>query len=60
MSKEKGNNRDWGYASYNVDDACVKAIENGDFDFAYDRYKESIENLENNFVHSKRPVKVLN
>ena len=30
-------------------DACVKAIENGDYDFAYSRYKNSVLDLNEQF-----------
>lgn len=38
------------YIYDNVVDACVKAIENGDYEFAYNRYKNSILSLEEIFV----------
>ncbi len=60
IDENENRNAIYEYIFDNVVDVCVKAIENGDFDFAYDRYKESIENLENSFVHSKKLVKALN
>ena len=38
------------YIYDNVVDACVKAIENGDYEFAYSRYKSSILAFEENFA----------
>lgn len=38
------------YIYDNVVDACVNAIENGDYEFAYNRYKSSILSLEESFV----------
>ena len=49
------------YIYDNIVDACVSAIENGDYDFAYNRYKNSILSLEENFVklsYSKKLVRV--
>lgn len=38
------------YIYDNVVDACVTAIENGDYKFAYDRYKSSILSFEETFA----------
>ena len=40
----------YNYIYDNVVDACVEAIENGDYDFAYKRYKESILSLEQTYL----------
>jgi len=40
----------YNYIYDNVVDACVEAIENGDYDFAYNRYKESILSLEQTYL----------
>lgn len=60
INLDENSNIIYAYIFDNVVDVCVKAIENGDFDFAYDRYKQSIEDLENSFIPSKILVKVLN
>lgn len=49
------------YIYDNIVDACVSAIENGDYQFAYNRYKNSIVSLEENFLessYSKRLIRV--
>lgn len=38
------------YIYDNVVDACVTAIENGDYNFAYDRYKSSVISLGETFA----------
>lgn len=43
----------YNYIYENVVSACVTAIKNGDYEFAYNRYKDSVMALENHFV---RPV----
>ena len=43
----------YNYIFDNIVDACVSAIENGDYEFAYNRYKNSILSLEETFA---RPV----
>ena len=41
------------YIYDNIVDACVEAIQKGDYDFAYNRYKNSILSLENVFINNK-------
>jgi len=51
----------YNYIYDNIVDACVSAIENGDYEFAYNRYKNSIVSLEENFVklsYSKKLIKI--
>lgn len=52
----------YNYIYINIVNACVVAIKNGDYDFAYNRYKNSILALEEQFVRpnlTKRLVKTL-
>lgn len=52
----------YNYIYDNVVDACVLAIENGDYEFAYNRYKESILLLEEQFARpllEQRLIRVL-
>lgn len=62
---EKTSNIDiiYDYIYENVVDACVTAILEGDYEFAYNRYKSSILSFEETFAKpllQKRMVKVLN
>lgn len=43
---------------HSVIDKCVKAIENGDNDFAYNRYKSSIAALEKKYLKDKKLNKI--
>lgn len=50
----------YNYIYDNVVDACVEAIENGNYEFAYNRYKESILNLEQTYLTQQQSlVKIL-
>lgn len=49
----------YNYIYDNVVDACVEAIENGNYDFAYNRYKESILNLEQTYLKSNLENKLV-
>lgn len=49
----------YNYIYDNVVDACVEAIENGDYDFAYNRYKESILSLEQTYLKSNLERKLV-
>ena len=40
----------YNYIYDNIVDACVEAIENGNYEFAYNRYKESILSLEQTYL----------
>lgn len=56
------NNEIFNYIYENVVSACVTAIKNGDYAFAYRRYKSSVLSLEEQFMRPKleeRLVKVL-
>ncbi len=44
------NNKIYNYIYENVITSCVEAIKNGDYTFAYDRYKTSILTLETQFA----------
>ena len=44
------SNTIYNYIYDNVVDACVTAIENGDYEFAYNRYKNTILSLEKTFA----------
>ena len=50
INKEKNANIIYGYIYENVIDYCVKQIEQGNYDKAYSRYKNSILTLEEQFV----------
>lgn len=43
------NDKIYNYIYINIVDACVKAIENGNFEFAYNRYKNSVLALNEQF-----------
>lgn len=50
----------YNYIYDNVVDTCVEAIENGNYEFAYNRYKESILNLKQTYLkNTQNVVKVL-
>ena len=49
----------YNYIYDNVVDACVEAIENGDYNFAYNRYKESILSLEQTYLKSNLEHKLV-
>ena len=56
------NDNIYNYIYDNIVNACVVAIKNGDYDFAYNRYKNSILALEEQFARPKltdRLVKTL-
>lgn len=56
------NDNIYNYIYHNIVNACVVAIKNGDYDFAYNRYKNSILALEEQFARPKltdRLVKTL-
>lgn len=62
INAEKNVDIIYDYIYDNIVDACVKAIENGNYIFAYNRYKESILSLEETFARQnlgKRLIKVL-
>lgn len=48
------------YIYEHIIDPCVKAIEKGDYKFAYDRYKKTIQLLENHFTTMKKENKNVN
>ena len=47
------NNKIYNYIYENVISACVEAIKKGDYEFAYNRYKNSILTLEEQFARPK-------
>lgn len=57
IEKEEKKDIIYNYIYDNVVDACVEAITNGDYEFAYNRYKNSIISFEETFV--KNTTKVL-
>ena len=62
INREEKSDVIYNYIYDNVVDACITAIENGDYDFAYNRYKNSILALEEQFARptlENRLVKVL-
>ena len=52
ISKISGCEKIYEYIYEKVIDECVKAIEQGDYEFAYNRYKNSILALEEKYVKS--------
>lgn len=46
INKDKNSNIVYDYIYDNVVEVCVEAIENGNYEFAYNRYKSSILSLE--------------
>lgn len=52
IEKEEYKDIIYNYIYDNVVDACVEAIEDGDYDFAYNRYRESILSLEQTYLKS--------
>lgn len=59
IEKEEHKDIIYNYIYDNVVDACVDAIENGDYDFAYNRYKESILSLEQTYLKSNLEHKLV-
>lgn len=62
INEVDNNNEIYSYIYKNVVSACVDAIKNGDYDFAYKRYKNSILTLEEQFARPKlenRLIKIL-
>ncbi len=63
-SIDNDSNKDliYDYIYDNVVDVCVEAIKNGDYEFAYNRYKSSLLSLEETFGRkelNKKLIKVL-
>ena len=52
INKEQKNNIVYDYIYDNIIDACVEAIEQCDYEFAYSRYKNSIIALEEHYVRT--------
>ena len=50
INKDKRKEEIYDYIYDTIVDECVTAIENGDFEYAYNRYKESILSLKRNFI----------
>lgn len=50
INKDKRKNEIYDYIYDTIVDECVTAIENGDYEYAYKRYKESILSLKRNFI----------
>lgn len=48
--KDKEADTTYDYIYDNIIDYCIKAIENGEYALAYDRYKDSVLSLKRNFV----------
>ncbi len=62
IDKIKNNSHIYNYIYDNVVNACVIAIKKGDYEFAYNRYKNSILTLEEQFARpflEQKFVKVL-
>ena len=54
IDSEEKNEIIYDYIYENIVDACVDAIEKGDYSFAYNRYKNSILSLEENFIKKEK------
>lgn len=50
INKDKRKEEIYDYIYDTVVDECVEAIEDGDYEFAYNRYKESILSLKRSFI----------
>ncbi len=50
INRDKRKYEIYDYIYDTIVDACVTAIENGDYEFAYRRYKDSILSLKQNFI----------
>lgn len=50
INEDENSGMIYDYIYDNVVDVCVEAIENGDYEFAYNRYKSSILNLEQTYL----------
>ena len=48
------NDKIYDYIYNHIVEACVKAIENGDYDFAYNRYKSSVLALNEQFGEKEK------
>lgn len=48
------NEQIYNYIYSHIVEACVKAIENGDYDFAYNRYKSSVLALNEQFGEKEK------
>ena len=59
IEKEKHKDIIYNYIYDNVVDACVEAIENGDYNFEYNRYKESILSLEQTYLKANLEHKLV-
>ena len=59
INETENNNEIFNYIYENVVSACVTAIKNGDYDFAYNRYKSSILTLEEEFAKPKLEEKLV-
>ena len=59
IEKEEHKDIIYNFIYDNVVDACVETIENGDYDFAYNRYKESILSLEKTYLKSNLEHKLV-
>lgn len=55
INEEPKNDIIYNYIYDNIVDVCVEAIENADYEFAYNRYKSSILSLEQVFVKQILP-----
>ena len=60
IDKLEDNKKIYEYIYENVVDACVKAIKNKDYDFAYNRYKSSILTLEEQYARRSLEERLVN
>ncbi len=60
INKLEDNKKIYKYIYENVVDACVKAIKNKDYDFAYNRYKSSILALEEQYARKALEERLVN
>lgn len=60
IDKLEDNKKIYEYIYENVVDACVKAIKNKDYDFAYNRYKSSILALEEQYARKVLEERLVN
>ncbi len=59
IDKDPNSEIIYNYIYENVVDVCVKAIKNGNYDFAYSRYKKSMLTFEETFARKELQGKLL-
>lgn len=60
INEKKDNDKIYDYIYKNIICACVDAIKSGDYEFAYNRYKNSVLSLEETFARPKLTERLAN